>query len=123
MPVVQLPRRLSPQTRSYGKTDLAQNARSPDRLSLRGDRLCFVLAGLILVTSLVTRAEWGLVQILPYKLHLVADVLVGLFSLLCPILFRFADDPTVRNAFIVFGLFGIGAGVLSQPDEMPPMAV
>ena len=84
--------------------------------------LCFVLAGLILLTSLVTRAEWGLVRVLPYKLHLAGDVLVGLFSLLSPFLFGFADNPTARNAFIVFGLFGIMAGTLSQSNEMSTSA-
>ena len=39
--------------------------------------LCFVLAGLILLTSLITRAEWGLVRVLPYKLHLALDVVIG----------------------------------------------
>lgn len=83
--------------------------------------LCFVLAGLILLTSLTTRAEWGLVRLLPYKLHLAADVVVGLFALLSPFLFGFADHPTPRNAFIVFGLFGIMAGTLSQSNEMPTL--
>ena len=81
--------------------------------------LCFVLAGLILLTSLVTRAEWGLVRVLPYKLHLLGDVLVGLLAVAAPFLFHFADLTATRNAFIIFGLFGIGAGTLSQSNEMP----
>ena len=81
--------------------------------------LCFILAGMILLTSLVTRAEWGLVRVLPYKLHLLADVVVGLFALLSPFLFGFADHPVPRNALMVFGLFGIMAGTLSRSGEMP----
>ncbi len=84
--------------------------------------LCFVLAAAILLTSLVTRAEWGLLRVLPYKLHLVADVAVGLFALLSPFLLGFSDSPTPRNALIVFGLFGIMAGTFSQADEMPRAA-
>ena len=84
--------------------------------------LCFVLAGLILLTGLTTRAEWGLVRVVPYKLHLAADVVVGLFALVSPFLLGFADHPTPHNALIVFGLFGIMAGTLSQSNEMPTVA-
>ena len=82
--------------------------------------LYFVLAGLILVAGLTTRAEWGLVRIVPYKLPRVADVVVGLFALLTPFLFGFSHDAMPRNALIVFGLFGILAGTLSQTTEMRP---
>lgn len=95
---------------------------APFRLQFRDQHtpatLCFVLAGLILLTRLVTRAEWGLVRIVPYKLHLVADVVVGLFALLSPFLLGFSHDATSRNTLIVFGLFGILAGTLSQTTEM-----
>ena len=80
--------------------------------------LCFVLAGLILLAAVTTRAEWGFVRIVPYKLHLVADVVVGLFALLTPFLFGFSHDAVPRDALIIFGLFGIMAGTLSQTTEM-----
>ena len=85
--------------------------------------LCFVLAGLILLAGLFTRAEWGLVRIVPYKLHLAADVVVGLFALLTPFLFGFSHDAVPRDALIVFGLFGIMAGTLSQTTEVRPAGV
>ena len=81
--------------------------------------LCYVLAALILVTGLTTRAEWGVIRVIPYKLHLIADVVVGLFAVFSPFLLGFADHPMPRNALIVFGLIGIMAGTLSQTDEMP----
>lgn len=85
--------------------------------------MCFVLAGRILLASLFTRAEWGLVQIVPYKLHLIADAVAGLFALLSPWIFGFSHDAAPRNALIVFGLFGIMAGTLSQTTEMRPAGV
>ena len=36
-----------------------------------------------------------------------------------PTLFGFAGNPKARNAFLAFGVFGLMAGTLSQPDEMP----
>lgn len=80
--------------------------------------LCRVLAGGILTTSLLTRAEWGLVGALSFKTHLALDVANGLFAASAPFLFGFARDKKARNAFLVAGAFGIAAGLLSQPKEM-----
>ena len=73
----------------------------------------------ILVMSLLTRAEWGLVRVIPYKAHLVLDVLGGLTVLASPWVFGFADQPGPKWLAVVAGLFGIGAGTLSKTDEMP----
>ena len=81
--------------------------------------LCYVLAGLILVTGLTIRAEWGVIRVIPYKLHLTADVVVGLFAVSSLFLLGLADHPLPRNALIVFGFIGIMAGTLSQTNEMP----
>jgi len=43
-----------------------------------------VLSGSILATSLLTRAEWGLVKVITFKSHLIADIAVGLFALSAP---------------------------------------
>ena len=81
--------------------------------------LCRVLPLAILGASLLTRAEWGLIRVVPFKIHLLLDALVGLFALLSPWLFGFSDHAAARNALIVIGLFGIGAGLFSKPEEMP----
>ena len=81
--------------------------------------LCRVLAGNILLTSLFTRAEWGLVRVLPFKAHLVADAVVGAFAASAPWLFGFAENKRARNTFLVIGAFGLMAGLLSRPEEMP----
>ena len=78
-----------------------------------------VLSGSILATSLLTRAEWGLVKVIPFRTHLVADTAVGLFALGAPWLFGFASHTKARTTFLVAGVFGILAGVLSKPEEMP----
>ncbi|WP_139921566.1 hypothetical protein [Hymenobacter sp. DG01] len=80
--------------------------------------LCRVLAGNILLTSLFTRAEWGLVRAMPYKAHLMADVAVGAFAASAPWLFGFAENKRARNTFLVAGAFGLMAGLLSRPEEM-----
>jgi hypothetical protein len=81
--------------------------------------LCYVLGSTILASSLVTRAEWGVFKVMPYKTHLVLDVVGGLAGLSAPWLFGFAKDKKARNTFIAAGLFGLMAGLLSKPEEMP----
>jgi hypothetical protein len=81
--------------------------------------LCYVLSSSILASSLVTRAEWGVFKVMPYKAHLVFDALGGLTALTAPWLFGFAKDRKARNTFIAAGIFGLLAGLLSKPEEMP----
>jgi hypothetical protein len=51
-----------------------------------------VIAVIIIVTSLLTRYELSLAKVIPYPIHLVLDVLVGLVLLASPWLFGFANQ-------------------------------
>ena len=82
-------------------------------------RMCRVLSGGILVSSILTRAEWGFVRVMPYKTHLVLDVLGGATALAAPWLMGFSGNKRARNTFIAIGAFGLMAGLLSRPEEMP----
>lgn len=78
-----------------------------------------VLGGAVLVTSLCTRYELGLIRVLPFKMHLGADALAGFFSLAAPFLFGFASNERARNTFLAFGVLALVVAALTQPDEMP----
>lgn len=78
-----------------------------------------VLSGNILISSFFTRAEWGVVKKMPYKTHLVLDVAVGLLAASSPWLLGFAKNKAARNSFLLLATFGILAGTLSKPEEMP----
>lgn len=98
-------------------------AAAPDLVGFREERaattLCYVLSSSVLVSSLFTRAEWGLVRVIPYKAHLAFDALGGLTALSAPWLFGFAKNRKARNTFLAIGVFGLLAGLLSKPEEMP----
>ena len=80
-----------------------------------------VLAGGILLSSVLTRSEWGLLRMMPYKAHVALDAGVGLFAAACPWLFGFADHKPARDAFLAIGATGLAVGALSSPPrEMPP---
>ncbi len=84
--------------------------------------LCRILSGGLLLSGLMTRAEWGAMRIIPFKAHLAVDVAAGLFTLGAPWLFNFSQNTKARNTFIGMGLTSIMAAGLSQPVEMDELA-
>ncbi|WP_400193302.1 hypothetical protein [Hymenobacter sp. B81] len=81
--------------------------------------LSYVLGGAGLANSLLTRAEWGVLRVMPYKAHLALDAVTSVTALAAPWVFGFARHQRARNAFLVMGLFGLVATLLSRPEEMP----
>ena len=96
---------------------------APETVGFKDDKtataLCRTLAGGVLTSSLLTRAEWGAVPVISFKTHLFLDVANSLLAASAPWLFGFAGNKRARNFFLVAGAFGIAAGLLSQPQEMP----
>lgn len=82
-------------------------------------RLSRVASGEVLLTSLLTRYELGLVKLIPFKAHLAADVASGLLLAAAPFLFGFSGNRRARNFFVGMGLFSVAAGLLTEPREMP----
>ncbi|MGV3540373.1 MAG: hypothetical protein ACO1OQ_11210 [Rufibacter sp.] len=82
--------------------------------------LCRAISGMALVSALVTKAEWGAVKVMPYKLHLGIDFATSVFALAAPWLFGFAGNEKARNTFLAMGVTGLVVGALSRPDEMDP---
>jgi hypothetical protein len=77
-----------------------------------------VVGGGVLLASLFTRYELGAVPVIPFKVHLVNDVAVGLLTLGAPWLFGFARNKRARNTFVGMGAFSVMAGLLTEPKEM-----
>ena len=82
--------------------------------------LCRAIGGMALVSALVTKAEWGVVQAVPYKVHLGIDAATSLFALAAPWLFGFSRHEKARNTFLAMGMTGLVVGALSRPEEMDP---
>jgi hypothetical protein len=81
--------------------------------------LCRCLSGAALATSLFTRAEWGLIRVIPYKVHVGIDFLSGILALGAPWAFGFSDNERARNTFLVMGATAVVVSLLSDPQEMP----
>jgi hypothetical protein len=80
--------------------------------------LCRALSGNVLATTALTRAEWGVIKLIPFKGHLLADIAVSLFALNAPWLLKFAGNKRAKYSLIGVGVLGLMAVLLSRPEEM-----
>ena len=81
-------------------------------------RLSRGFAAASLVNTLLTRAEWGVVKVLPYKAHLAFDAASGVAALAAPWIFGFSSDRRARNTFLAMGVTALIVTLLSRPEEM-----
>ena len=82
-------------------------------------RLCRVMSGGVLLSALLTRAEWGVVRVIPFKTHLALDLASGILAFGAPYLFGFSKNKRARNVFLAMGAAGVVAGFFTQTKEMP----
>lgn len=76
-----------------------------------------VLLGLgTLLYSLLTNYEFGVIRMIPFRIHLLIDGLLGLFLVAIPWLFGFADR--YAEPFYGFGMYAIGAALLTNPHVL-----
>ncbi|WP_196938874.1 SPW repeat domain-containing protein [Sphingobacterium pedocola] len=59
-----------------------------------------IVGALILLMSLLTRYESGLLRIIPMRMHLAVDIVIGLFLVLSPWLMGFADQTFLFHVFM-----------------------
>lgn len=104
---------------TYIPTALAAPALMGFKGNETASRLARVVGGVVALSAVFTRAEWGLVKAVPFKAHLAADVAAGLLVAGAPWLFGFADDDRARKAFVGLGLVSVAAGLLTRAEEMP----
>lgn len=77
-----------------------------------------MLGGGALAYSALTKAEWGLYKVLPFKAHLAVDLSVSLFAIASPWLLGFSGNKQARNALVAVGVSGLMASLLTENEEM-----
>jgi hypothetical protein len=76
-----------------------------------------LLGGAAILFSLLTNYEWGVLKVIPMRVHLVVDFLSGALLAASPWLFGFANAPA--NAWaphVVVGLMEILVVMMSQTE-------
>ena len=76
------------------------------------DRIPVILGVMTLIYSLLTRYELGLFKVIPFRVHLMLDLLSGIFLAASPWLFGFSERVWVPHVLV--GLFEIGASLMTQ---------
>lgn len=80
----------------------------------------FYIAGIAaIVYSLLTSYELGMIKIIPMKIHLVLDLMSGIFLALSPWIFHFSDQVYVPH--LILGIIEILAAVLT--NSRPAVAI
>jgi len=71
-----------------------------------------ILGASVILYSLVTNYECGVIGLLPMPTHLALDIMGGMILAASPWLFGFADRIWIPH--LVLGLMEIGAGLMTQ---------
>jgi len=72
----------------------------------------FIILGVsTIIYSIITKYEYGILNILPMKVHLALDILSGILLASSPWLFGFKDEVFLPH--LIFGLFEIVAGLIT----------
>ena len=64
------------------------------------------LAGVVLVYSLFTAYPPGLVKMIPFPMHRVIDIVLGVALIVSPFVLRFTDGRA-RNFFVAMGVLSL----------------
>jgi hypothetical protein len=85
----------------------------------RAKALCRSLGAGAVSYTLLTKARWGLLRVLPFKAHLTIDFSVSCLALAAPWLLGFSGNRAARNALLITGIVGLAASLLTEPREKP----
>ena len=78
--------------------------------------LCIIAAALIIGMSLITNYEASLVKLIPMKIHLTADVLLGLFFIASPWLLNFSNETYLFH--VAMGVVALFAGIFTTRTSL-----
>ena len=73
----------------------------------------------LLLLSLMTRYELGLIKAVPMKAHIAMDAIAALLLIVSPWLFGFNDEPARTWApFVILGAVILLSGMMTRTDPM-----
>ena len=77
------------------------------------------LSAAVFTSTVMTRAEWGAVKVIPYKKHLVLDAVGSTAAIAAPWLLGFSKHKKATLTSVLVGFFGYAVVALSQAENMP----
>lgn len=79
---------------------------------------CRILGIGTVLAAVFTRYELGVVRVMPFKMHLLGDLLTGISALVLPFALKFSDKGRARNTFLGFGVLALVVSFLTSSEEM-----
>lgn len=70
------------------------------------------VGALILILSLYTRYEGGVIKIIPMRMHLIMDIILGIFLALSPWLLEFSRESYLFH--VLMGLSILLSGIMTK---------
>ena len=86
-------------------------------------KLSRIIGAGVLASTMLTKAEWGVYKVLPFKAHLALDVAVSVFTFAAPWLFGFSGNKKARNTFLAMAAIGTVVTSLTKPNEMNEITI
>ena len=80
-----------------------------------------IIGIIVLLQSICTRYEVGLIKVLPMKMHLMNDYIASLFLAASPWLFGFSDGPS--NVWMPHVVVGVLVFLLTLMTQSEPRAL
>ncbi|HVF99279.1 MAG TPA: hypothetical protein VND68_05540 [Chloroflexia bacterium] len=95
---------------------------APEALGFKKDgaanAYCKARGGSMVLTSLMTRYELGLIKLIPFNMHLLIDFVSALsLGFLGPKLFGFEKNKEATQVTMLFSAIELGAVLLSKRDK------
>jgi hypothetical protein len=76
--------------------------------------LLSILGVSVIVYSILTRYELGVVKLIPMPVHLILDLLGGVLLVAAPFLFFENEPSSVTTWYLILGIFELGASLLTD---------
>lgn len=81
----------------------------------------------IIISEFVTTSQYSLLKLVPMRIHLIIDYMTGLFLILSPWLFGFADEASnFWMPHVIVGVLVVVYALLTNPmvdDDKPAVAM
>lgn len=79
--------------------------------------ICVLVGIIMLIVGSTTDWRMSLVRVIPLRMHLTGDLLLGAVLLLSPLIFGFSDEGGPTRFMVVVGVLELLAALMTRWDE------
>jgi hypothetical protein len=80
--------------------------------------ICVVVGIMMLLVGLMTDWRMSLVRLIPLRMHMAGDLLLGAVLLLSPLIFGFADEGGPTRFMVIAGVLELMTALMTRWDRV-----